>query len=391
MTDVDAITKVEVFPVWVPFREEIRALLQGGEGKVAMGLKVDDHWLGADILVCRLTTEAGVVGVGDAYVWLVESATSPALIASVIEHHLARFVLGRSAFEIRAIAARMNDNVSRNEIAKGVIDLALHDLAARSVGRSVSDLCGGRQIDRVPLAIVVPLTDVGTIERLVGMGLEKGVRTFRCKLGGGIRRDVEIMSAVRALVGPDVRLRVDYNQAYSPQQALAAITAIAPFGIDFAEQPVGADDYAGMAWLQSRTDVPVMAHEGAFGLRDMVTLAEMGAVRVFGLNAERPGGMTAALHAIDYAAARGIDVVLHNQPSGIGSAMMLHLHAARARDIRHATELQGHSMLEHSLIHGKLTYADGFAHVPDGPGWGVDLDDAAVDRYQTGATITVTA
>lgn len=391
MSDHDAITKVELFPLFVPFREEIRALLQGGQGKVAMGLNVEDHWLGADILVCRLTSESGATGVGDGYVWLVESATSPQLMADVIQRHLARFVLGRSAFEIRAIGARMNDNVARNEMAKGVLDLALYDLAARTVGRPVYDLCGGRQVDRVPLAIVVPLTDVGTIEHLVSMGLEKGVRTFRCKLGSNVRRDVEIMAAVRALVGPDVRLRVDYNQAYSPQQALAAISAIAPYGIDFAEQPVAADDYAGMAWLQARSDVPIMAHEGAFGVRDMVTLAEMGAVRVFGLNAERPGGMTAALGAIDYAAARGIDVVLHNQPSGIGSAMMLHLHAARARDIRHATELQGHSMLEHSLIHGRIVYADGFAHVPDGPGWGVELDDAAVAAYQTCDPIVVRA
>jgi len=134
-----------------------------------------------------------------------------------------------------------------------------------------------------------------------------------------------------------------------------------------------------------------MAHESAFGMRDIVTLAEMGAVRTFGINPERPGGMTAALKAIDYAAAKGLDVVLHNQPSGIGSAVILHMHAARARNIRHATELQGHIMMEDDLIKDEIVYEDGFAHLPEGPGWGVELDEDAIDKYQIQNPIVIEA
>ncbi len=387
----DPIVKIELRPVFVPFTEMVRTHLQGGSGKVAMGLKVEDHWLGGDFLICRMTTENGVVGLGESYVWLVESGVSPQLMADVIERDLARFVLGCSAFDISAIHGKFDNNVARNEMAKGLLDMALHDVAARSVGRPVHDLCGGRQIDRVPLSLVMPLTDVPTILEITRMALGTGIRSFRCKLGDGCTRDVAIISAVRDLIGPDAGLRVDYNQAYAPNEALAAIEAIAPYGIDFAEQPVRADDFAGMAWVQSRTSVPLMAHEGAFGLRDIVTLAEMGGVRCFGLNAERPGGMTGALRAIDYAAARGLDVVLHNQCGGIGSAMLLHLHAARAANIRHATELQGHLMLEHSLIQESIDYDGGSAAVPDGPGWGVTLDEAAVDRFARADWITLKA
>jgi muconate cycloisomerase len=389
-TAQDPITKIELFPVFVPFKAFVRDMLQGGSGKVAMGLKVEDHWLGADFLVCRMTTENGVTGVGDVYVWTVESATSPQLMAKVIEDHLARFVLGRSAFDREAIHDKFENNVARNEMAKGLLDLTLFDVAARSINRPVHDLCGGRQIDRIPMSMVLPLTDTDVILQVVKLGQDTGIRSFRCKLGDGLRRDVEIISAVRDLIGPDAALRVDYNQAYSANEALQAIEAIAGYGIDFAEQPVRADDFTGMAWLQSRTDVPIMAHEGAFGLRDIVTLHQMGAIRAFGINPERPGGMTAALKAIDYAALNGLDVVLHNQPSGIGSAAILHLHAARARDIRHATELQGHVMLEHDLLKESIVYEDGFAHLPTGAGWGVELDDNALDNYQVGATITLT-
>jgi muconate cycloisomerase len=378
----DPIIKIELFPVFLPFREYVRDMLQGGSGKVAMGLKVDDHWLGADILVCRMTTENGVVGIGDLYIWLVESAVSPQLVASVIKNHLARFVLGQSAFDMEAMQEKFCNNVAHNDMAKGLIDLTLYDVAARSIGRPVHDLCGGKQIDRIPMSMVLPLTDIETILEVVKLGQAEGVGSFRCKLGDGARRDVEIISAVRELIGPDAGLRVDYNQAYTANQALHAIEAIAPYGIDFAEQPVKADDFAGMAWVQSRTDVPLMAHESAFGLRDIATLHQMGAVRAFGINPERPGGMTAALKAIDYAAMTGLDVVLHNQPSGIGSAAILHMHAARARNIRHATELQGHVMMEHDLLRQSIVYENGFAHLPTGPGWGVELDEDALDKYQ---------
>lgn len=387
----DAITKIELFSAHVPFKPEVRDRLQQGSGKVAMGLKVDDHWLGGDFLMVRMTSEDGVVGLGESYVWLVEAAVSPQMMAEVIRDHLARFVLGRSPFERGAIHEKMLNNVARNELAKGVLDMPLWDMAARMVGRPVYDLAGGKQVDRIPLSLVMPLTDVETIRSITQSALAAGFRSFRCKLGDGKTRDVEIIRAVRELIGPDAGLRVDYNQAYSPSQALEAIEAIAPYGIDFAEQPVRADDFGGMAWVQARTNVPLMAHEAAFGLRDIYTLAEMGGVRCFGLNAERPGGMTWALQAIDYAAARGIDVVLHNQCCGVGSAMLIHLHAARAGNIRHATELQGHLMLESTLINERLDYEGGSAAAPSGPGWGVTLDEAAVERYLTHAPIVITA
>lgn len=389
-TSQDPITSIDLYPVFVPFRERIRQLLQGGSGKVAMGLDVDDHWLGGDFLVCRMTTENGVVGFGDAYVWLVESSVSPAIMTETIKAQLARFVLGRSAFDRESIHEKFDNNLARNEMAKGLLDLALFDVAARTVGRPVYDLCGGRQTDRIPLSIVLPLTNTDMVLELVRAGLAAGIKSFRCKLGDGKRRDVEIISSVRELIGPDAGLRVDYNQAYNPNEALECIEAIRPYGIDFAEQPVKADDFTGMAWVQSRTSVPIMAHEGCFGLRDMVTLAEMGAVRAFGINPERPGGMTHALKAIDYAAARGLDVCLHNQPSGLGSAVVLHTHAARARNIRHATELQGHMMMEHDLLKESIVYEDGFGVLPAGPGWGVEVDMDAIDKYQTHPTVSIT-
>jgi muconate cycloisomerase len=214
-----------------------------------------------------------------------------------------------------------------------------------------------------------------------------GTRSFRLKLGRSVPEDVRIVSRIREALGDEIRLRVDYNQAYSPPQAVRAIQAIEPFGIDYAEQPVRATDWVGMASVQKRVDTPLMAHEGCFSLQDIVTLIELGAIGVVGLNSERPGGVTLALRAIAYAEQRGLGAVLHNQPLGIASAMHVHLAAARHFSLGHATELFGHVMLEDDLIVDPIDYHGGRARVPHGPGWGVALDEDALAKYATAPTV----
>jgi muconate cycloisomerase len=169
-----------------------------------------------------------------------------------------------------------------------------------------------------------------------------------------------------------------------------AIQAIAPFGIDCAEQPVRAADWLGMARVQRAVEVPLMAHEGCFSLTDVTALVELGAIGVLGVKGERPGGITHALHAIDYVARRGMGTVLHNQPLGIGSAAQIHLGAARAGPLGHAMELFGHVMLEDDLITTGIDYSGGRVRVPDGPGFGVDIDESALERYATAAPVVLT-
>jgi muconate cycloisomerase len=212
---------------------------------------------------------------------------------------------------------------------------------------------------------------------------KKGYRTIRLKLGNGITEDITIVEKVRNKLGDKVRIRVDYNQAYSPQIAVRAIKAIEPYGIDYAEQPVRANDYQGMAYVQKRVDTPLMAHEGFFSLKDLTTLVELDAVGVVGINSERPGGITKAIKAIHFAHLNGLGVVLHNQPLGIASALQVHLMAAKFHLIEHTNELFGMEMMIDDLIKEPLDYSNGKIKVPDEPGWGVELDKEALDHYAT--------
>ena len=136
-----------------------------------------------------------------------------------------------------------------------------------------------------------------------------------------------------------------------------------------------------MAYVQKRVDTPLMSHEGYSSLRDFITLVELEAVGVLGINSERPGGVTNAIKALDYAISKGLTVVLHNQPLGIASAMHIHFHAGLYYSIAHATELFGDEMMEDDLIVNPIDYSGGTAKVPEGPGWGVELDEKALQKY----------
>ncbi len=251
------------------------------------------------------------------------------------------------------------------------------------------ELMGGKQSDSLELAALVPLMNAREMADMAGGWQQAGYNTIRLKLGRNVKDDTEIVQLVRERLGKKARIRVDYNQAYRPQDAVEAIKAIEPFDIELAEQPVSATDFSGMAYVQCRVNTPLMSHEGCFSLQDINTLMSLKAVRIIGINSERPGGVTNALEAIKYATRQRTGVVIHNQTLGIADSMMIHLATAHYSSLGHAPELFGNVMYEDDLIITPLDFSAGTVRVPHGPGWGVELDEAALERYATGPTVVI--
>lgn len=366
-----------------------RARMDESPTGLGMAIPAEEPWEFGEFVICRIESEDGVVGWSEVFVWLPETAVSAGQVVSSVRDSLAKYVVGASPFDTRAIAARMNRNVARNEVAKGLLDMACYDLAAKTIGRPVHDLLGGKCVDTVPLCALIPLGPVDQTVALAQFFVNSGSKTIRLKLGTGISPDREVVAAVREAVGDKVRIRVDYNQAYRPHDAIRAIKGIEEFGIDAAEQPVSIGDLAGLATVQRNVETPVFTHEGLFSLTDLVAQTELGAIGVVGLNTERPGGLTSAMAAIDYAALRGMGVILHNQPLGLASAAMVHLAAARYFDLGHDVEIFGKLMWESDLLADGLKYANGGVEVPSGPGWGVEVDLDALDKYTVGEPVRI--
>jgi len=382
----DSIERIELTPLFVPFKDSVKKAMEQSEGGLGMAIEAEEAWLGGDFVICKLFNNDGSMGLGESFIWLPETGVSPTQIIDIIKNSLSKYLIGENPFNIERINYRMDINLARNEVAKGLLDMTLYDLIGNINEIPACYLMGGKIVEKIPLAALIPLGSPMLMKGLVRSYYKKGFRSFRLKLGKSIEQDREIVLAIRNALGNDIHLRVDYNQAYTPQNAVRAIKAIEPYGIDYAEEPVKSNDYLGMAYVQKNVDTPLMSHEGFFCLRDFITLVELNAVRVLGINSERPGGVTKALRAISYAKLRGLGVVLHNQPLGIASAMHIHLHAAKYDSINYATELFGQEMLEDDLIIIPIDYSNGFAQVPKGSGWGIKIDESALNRLATSET-----
>jgi len=383
------IETIELTPLHVPFKDYVIKAMGESESGLGMVSRSQESWLGGDFVICKLTSKDGSEGLGESFVWLPETGVSPFQIIDAIKNSLKKYVINENPFNIEKINYRMDVNLARNETAKGLIDMALYDLIGHIKNIPACYLMGGKMTDQIPLAALIPIGSPMLMKGLVRSYYKKGFRSFRLKLGKNIEQDKEVVQSIRNALGNDIHLRVDYNQAYTPQNAIRAIKVLEPYGIDFVEEPVKSNDYLGMAYVQKKVDTPLMSHEGFFSLKDFIALVELKAVRVLGINSERPGGVTKALRAIDYAKMRGLGVVIHNQPLGIASAMHIHLHTAKYNSIDYATELFGQEMLKDDLITNPINYSNGFAKVPEGPGWGVKLDVTALNRFASAETTII--
>lgn len=383
------ITSIQITPLFVPFKELVRKFMSNSQGGLGMAISAEEPWVGGDFVICKVIDDKGIEGLGEVFVWVPETGVTPNQIIDIIKNHLAKYILGENPFNIEKIRYKMDINVAQNDIAKGLLDMACYDLMGRTMNKPVCDIIGEKNVTEIPLTALIPLTDLKLMTGIAKSYYNRGFRTLRIKLGNSIDDDLKIIENIRETLGTSVKLCVDYNQAYIPQEAVRAIKIIEPFNIEYAEQPVKADDFLGMAYVQKRVKIPLMAHEGFFNLRDLILLVELNAVGVLGLNTTRPGGLLNAIKALNYAKQKGMGAAINDQPLGIGSAMDIHLVAAKYLYFNHATELFGYEMFEDDLIKNPLDYNNGKVKVPEGSGWGVQLDEAALDKYSTSPTITL--
>ena len=193
--------------------------------------------------------------------------------------------------------------------------------------------------------------------------------------------------AVRAAVGPAVRLRLDANGAWDVRTARERIAGVAPFGIEFVEQPVPARDPRDLAAVRKGSLVPIAADESVASFEAARGLLRAGAADVLVVKPARVGGPLAAWDIAALAAAEGVPVVISTLfETGVGLGAALAVAAALPsiapgmKDYAHG--LATADLLESDLLAARPQIVRGRMVVPDGRGLGIVLDDAAL-RYYT--------
>ena len=209
---------------------------------------------------------------------------------------------------------------------------------------------------------------------------EAGFSTFKLKVGAG--EDVAQVEAVREALGPEAKIRLDANAAWSLRQATEILAAVEPLGIELVEQPVATIEEA--ARLAAATAIPLAGDESVVTLADAEAAVAAGAFRATGIKLSKVGGIEAGT-AIDavlpaYVAsaldgpvgiAAGVRLATWIDSSGVAGGRALRAHGLATQRLFAATI----AAVECELRGDQL-------HPPSGPGLGVVIDEDALEAHR---------
>ena len=232
--------------------------------------------------IVEVQTDAGLTGWGEA---LCQGLQPPQIAAAAIESALKPLLIGADPLQIEPLWQRMYTQ-TRDYGMKGAViaaisgvDIALWDLAGKSLGQPVWRLLGGAHRDRVQVYATgfYRIEGRGEAARLAEEAVQRAAEGFgflKIKLGFGVEDDIAVMRAVsRAIEGRGLRMMIDTNHAYGVADAARLGRALEPYDLRWYEEPVAAEDLIGYRELRAKLDVPIAGGENeftVFGFRQLL-------------------------------------------------------------------------------------------------------------------------
>lgn len=390
---------IDILETRVPTIKSIETLL------VQLPTRREHKWTGLTeaigrYLLTRVTDSDGRVGWGEAPAlkdWGGEFGRffgeSTLIAKTVIENYLAPALIGVELGNFVEMHARMDAVVKGYPYAKASLDFAAYDLTGRWLGLPVHMLLGGRARSRVPVTHSIGLIAIAEAEQEVAKVAAEGIKTIKIKIGGNPKRDIDMVRTIRETVGDDVELCVDANEGYStPGEAIATVRAMEKHRLKYVEQPVmGIERIAEVA---RAIDAPVMADESAWNAHDAIQISERRAAQIISIYTTKPGGLYKAMEVAAVCRAAGIICNVNGSvETGVGNLANIHLAAAAPAvtlscvvPVSTPAEAQsgqvGGIYYLDDLIVAPMKLVDGAIEVPTGPGMGIDVDLAKVEKYR---------
>ncbi len=289
----------------------------------------------------------------------------------------------RGECAVEALLAGWRDWTPAGRALRAALETALLEARARRAGLPLARWLSEEARAAVPVNAIVTARSVAAAVGEARAAMAAGFRAVKLKVGGTETEaaEVERVAAVRAAVGPEVRLRLDANGAWTAERAIRLLQRLASEEIELVEQPVPADDLEGLARVRRRAPVPVAADEAVTGPEAARRILKLEAADALVLKPPVTGGIALAREIAELAAERGCAVIVTSAfEAGVGLAAALHLAASLPGPLP-ACGLATAGVLATTLVDEPLLPSRGDLHLPVRPGLGVTLDMAALECW----------
>jgi L-Ala-D/L-Glu epimerase len=327
-----------------------------------------------EMVLVRIRTDEGVEGLGEAVAMSLRGGTGAGPIAREITDLVAP---GWAGIEIgdEPAGAVPATPTEISAPARAAIGVAWLDVVAKASDVPLWQLLGARSFEPVRCNATLVAGPPAAVAADAERWADRGFTTFKLKVG--VPGDVGQVESVRATVGPDARIRVDANGVWTPEEAVLRLTAMERHGIELAEQP--AADLEDLAAVRNQTAIPIAADESVTSREDAHRAVELGACQLATVKLAKVGGIEEARSI-----AAELPVYLSSALDGpVGIAAAAHLAqvlnpTAPWHGLAHglATQL----LFADTIARTECEVRDGLLWIPPGPGLGVEIDEAALER-----------
>ena len=333
------------------------------------------------ILLLELRNSEGTVGWGECVAGEYPNY-SPETIDTAwhaIREWIAPRVLGREFAGPQEIFGLLNSDIRGHNMAKAAVEMGAWELTARKKGMALSKLLGGvRDKIEVGISLGIQNTPDALVEKIKA-SVRQGYRKIKAKIKPG--SDVEYITAARNVVGMDVPLMVDANNAYSLSDA-ERLKKFDDLNLLMIEQPLAWNDLVHHAKLQRMLKTPLCLDESITELEKVEDMVALGSGKIVNIKPGRVGGFLSSISIHDYCADHGIHVWCGGMlESGVGSAHNVAL--ASLKNFTFPGDLSPSSRYwERDIVTPEWTMdSNGMVAVPlDKPGMGVEVDMNRVDN-----------
>ncbi len=349
--------------------------------------------------IVRVSTDAGITGYSD-----METCASVAKACVDAPRWseeegmecfdgLATLLVGENPLEVERLWYRMYRGsiyYGRRGVAIqaiSAIDIALWDICGKFYGQPIHILLGGKWRDKVrAYASTLFRPTPEAMREAAKVYLDEGFTAV--KFGWGVfgkdrRLDVRLVEAARQALGSGNDLLVDtgWFRERTAKEAIQVVRSIEQFEPFLVEELLHPEDYDGYRRVADSVDVRIACGEQEATEWGFQQLIERGGIDVVQPDLTRCGGFTVARKIVHMAERANRLVVPHSWSSDLLTAASLHLTAfqRRAEFVEFSTS---HGPLSRVLVKEPLRLQDGFLPVPTGPGLGVEVDDAVIERYR---------